>query len=39
MWIDTDVMAVILFVVWFVFGWAYLSECDRWANMDDDDED
>ena len=39
MWIDSSVMAVILFAVWFVFGWAYLSECDRRSNMDDDDED
>lgn len=40
MWIDSSVMAIIIFAVWFVFGWAYLSECDRWEHIDDsDDED
>lgn len=40
MWLDSSTMAIILFVVWIVFGWSYLSECDRWEQMDDDqDED
>lgn len=39
MWIDTNTMALILFVVWFVFGWAYMSEMDRLEEMDADDED
>lgn len=39
MWLDSTTFAIILFVVWIVFGWAYLSECDRWMNGDDDDED
>ena len=39
MWIDTNTMALILFLVWFIFGWAYMSECDRLEEMDADDED
>ncbi len=40
MWIETNTMALILFAVWFIFGWAYLSECDRLEEQDSaDDED
>lgn len=39
MWLDSTTFGIILFVVWIIFGWAYLSECDRWMNGDDDDED
>lgn len=39
MWLDSTTFGIILFVVWIIFGWAYLSECDRWQNMDDDDEE
>ena len=39
MWISSETMAVIMFVVWIIFGWCYLSECDRWERMDDDHQD
>lgn len=40
MWIETNTMALILFLVWFIFGWAYMSEMDRLEELDDaDDED
>lgn len=40
MWLDSTTFGIIIFIVWFVFGWAYLSECDRWMNDNDDqDED
>ena len=40
MWIDSNVMALILFAVWFVFGWAYMSEMDRLEELESaDDED
>ena len=40
MWIDSNVMALILFAVWFIFGWAYMSEMDRLEELESaDDED
>ena len=40
MWIDSNVMALILFAVWFIFGWSYMSEMDRLEELESaDDED
>ena len=39
MWLDSTTFGIIIFIVWFVFGWAYLSEMDRWMNDNDQDED
>ena len=38
MWLDSTTFAIIIFAVWFIFGWAYLSEMDRWANGDDEED-
>jgi hypothetical protein len=35
---ETAIMALIIFAVWFIFGWAYLSECDRLEDEETDEE-
>ena len=35
---ETAIMALVIFLVWFIFGWAYLSECDRLEDEETDEE-
>lgn len=35
--VSSTTFALILFVTWFIFGWAYLSECDKWEEDEDED--
>lgn len=37
--ISTEVMAVVLLLIWLIFGWAFMSDCDKLEKEMYDDED